>query len=243
MKILKHRTFWVLLLFGFLFSSISIVNHYLFRTFTLDLGLYTQALFDYRQFQWSDTTVFQNPGGNILGDHLDFYLILFAPFSFIFGSYTLLILQVVFLLLGSIGVYKFVTFATAKKTIALFAQIHFLTFFGVYGALEFDYHSNVIATCLLPWLLLAVWKNQFAKAGVLALLMCMGKETISLWLIFIALGLMIEFRKSKPHFKFTCTLMIFGCSYFLFATSYLLPRFNWNGQYEHFDYSAIAPTA
>lgn len=44
----------ILVVFGIIFSSVSFVNHYNFRTYALDLGLYNNALFDYARFEEMD---------------------------------------------------------------------------------------------------------------------------------------------------------------------------------------------
>ena len=43
----------IMVLFAIIFSAISIVNHYYFRTYSLDLGLHNHAMFDYRNFRFN----------------------------------------------------------------------------------------------------------------------------------------------------------------------------------------------
>ncbi len=104
----------VIAFFAIVYSLISLVNHYCFRTYALDLGAYTNALYDYFHFQWNDSAVFKELGENLLADHFDLYLIIFSPFSLFFGSYTLLIVQIVFILLGGVGVHRY--FLLSEKT-------------------------------------------------------------------------------------------------------------------------------
>ena len=66
---------------------------------------YTNALYDYSHLNWNDSTVFKSGAENLLADHFDLYLILFAPLSLIFKTYTLLIVQIVFILIGGMGIY------------------------------------------------------------------------------------------------------------------------------------------
>ena len=80
----KTKEHWQLIilviLFASLYSFISLVNHYNFRTYALDLGLYTNALYDYLHLQWNDSSVFKEINENLLADHFDLYLIIFSPF-------------------------------------------------------------------------------------------------------------------------------------------------------------------
>ena len=43
---------------GVLYALISLVNHYLFKTYALDLGLYTHAMYDYTHFRVDDCSIF-----------------------------------------------------------------------------------------------------------------------------------------------------------------------------------------
>ena len=71
---------------GVLYCLISLVNHYLFKTYTLDLGLYTHALYDYAHFRLSDCSMFKPVPQNLLSDHFDLYLMLLSPLVYIFGT-------------------------------------------------------------------------------------------------------------------------------------------------------------
>ena len=155
----------LLILFALIYSLISLVNHYLFRTYALDLGLYTQALYDYRVGEFNDSLCFKEEAENLLADHFDLYLPLFSPLSWLFGSYTLLLVQISALLLGGLGVYRF--FESQSKSIAFWAMFWYLSFYGVFAAVSFDYHSNVVASCVVPWIFLAFQKNKVWKAFLL----------------------------------------------------------------------------
>jgi uncharacterized membrane protein len=149
-----HKITITLFVFAIIYSSIAFVNHYLFRTYALDLGLYTNALFDYSHFQWNDSSTFKIDEQNLLADHFDLYLILFSPFSFILGTYTLQFIQIIALLLGALGVYQFGKSFFKNQQLVWLATLHFLLFFGCFAAVAFDYHSNVVAACVLPWFFL-----------------------------------------------------------------------------------------
>lgn len=186
----KEPFLWMALIAAtFMFALISLVNHYCFRTYALDLGLYTNALYDYAHFSGNDSSVFKETTENILADHFDLYLPLFSPLIYLFGTYTLLIVQIVFILIGATGIYRLIEHRFPDSGLKNYALTYFLVFFGIYSALAFDYHSNVVASMLVPWLFLAVDKRQLLKAALLALAILIGKENLSLWMIFIGLSL------------------------------------------------------
>ena len=237
--VIKDKKLGYLVLgFTLLYALISLVNHYLFKTYALDLGVYTNALWDYRHLQFNDSLSFKSEAENLLADHFDLYLIIISPLSFLFGSYTLLLLQLVGIIYGGIGVYNYFQF-NGNKTLAIYASAFFYSFFGVFAAVAFDYHSNVIAACLLPWLFLSVSKNQLKQTLLFFVLMIIAKENISLWLVFICLGLMLEYKKDKPRVLMLASLALFAFVYFFVVISFLMPLFSNKSQYNHFDYSVL----
>ena len=95
----------ILVLFGIIFSSISLVNHYNFRTYAFDLGLFNNALFDYAHFRMNHYSLMKEFFPNALGDHFSLLTLFFSPLYWIFGTYTLLIVQVLAILSGGLGVF------------------------------------------------------------------------------------------------------------------------------------------
>lgn len=236
----KHRSIVILLsVFALIYASITFVNHYFFRTYALDLGAYTNALYDYRNFQWNDSTVFKEIGENLLSDHFDVYLILAAPLSFLFGTSTLLVVQFLMMLLGGLGVYTYFNSFSEGKKVAIWAALSFLSFFGVFAAFSFDYHSNVVATCLIPWFFHFVKSSQYGKAILFFFLIIVGKENMALFLTFICLGLAFEYRSEV--FKRNLLLLgtIFGFASFFIITTTIMPTFANSGGYPHFHYSFL----
>jgi len=226
-------------LFTILYSLISFVNHYNFRTYALDLGAYTNALYDYIHFQWNDSGVFKEINDNLLADHFDLYLIFFSPLSLIFGTYTLLIVQIIAIILGGWGVYAFLNSQKGNQQIALFGSIYFYSFFGVFNSIAYDYHSNVVAAALIPWLFYFVAKRRFLISSILILLVIVAKENMPLWLGFILIGLAIEYRKDVFLRNYLAFAAIFSLGSFFIITSIIMPAISINETYPHFHYSFL----
>jgi uncharacterized membrane protein len=205
----------------------------------LDLGAYTNALFDYIHFQWNDSSVFKEVKDNLLADHFDLYLIVFSPLSIIFGTYTLLIVQIIAVILGGLGVYAFFNGQKENKQIALYALIYFYSFFGVLNSIAFDYHSNVVAAALIPWLFYFLSKRRFLISSILIILVIVAKENMSLWLAFILAGLSIEHRKDIFLRNYLAFAAIFSFGSFIIITSIIMPAISINGTYPHFHYSFL----
>ncbi|MDO9510314.1 MAG: DUF2079 domain-containing protein [Bacteroidales bacterium] len=229
----------VISLFAVIYGLISLVNHYNFRTYALDLGAYTNALYDYIHFQWNDSTVFKETGENLLADHFDLYLIFFSPLSLLFGTYTLLIVQIIAILAGGLGVYKYFSFKPETRSVALMAMLYFYLFFGVFSAVSFDYHSNVVAASLLPWFFYFIQSRKIYHSVVLAVLILVAKENVSLWMSFICLGLLFQYRKDILLRKVLFFLFLFSLFYFVWITSVIMPAISNANAYPHFHYSCL----
>jgi len=225
------------------YGLISFVNHYCFRTYTLDLGTYTNALYDYAYFHANDSSTFKEVPENLLADHFDLYLPLISPLVYLFGTYTLLIVQLIAVLAGAIGIYRYFEFTAPATNQKRFALIYFLLFFGIFAAFSFDYHSNVVATMLVPWLLLAFAKGQLKRIIWLSIFLLIAKENMSLWMIFIGFGLAYLHFKNKQLRYFA--LGIAGCStlYFVLVTGVIMPALSNSGHYPHFHYSVLGTGA
>lgn len=214
---------------GVLYALISLVNHYLFKTYALDLGLYTHALYDYSHFRVDDCTMFKAEPQSILSDHFDLYLVVLSPLLYVFGSYTLLIVQIAAMLLGGWGVYKLIGLYTDDEWMPVFSSAALFFSFGIIHALSFDYHSNVLTAMMLPWLLFFLKKRRFVLASMFVVLFVIGKENMSLWLFFIAIALMWDYRKDKQTLWHLAAYAVFAIAYFFIVNMIVMPRLGGNG--------------
>ena len=235
----KYKLGLLMGIFALIYGLIAFVNHYCFRTFALDLGVYTNALYDYAHGQWNDASLFKEQPRNLLSDHLDFTLIFLGPISHLLGQYTLQFAQICFVLFGGLGVYKFLLESNLKSSVAFIAVLHFFLFFGIYSALSFDYHSNVLAAMLLPWFLLFLQRKDFVKASVFFFLMLMCKESIALWMASVCFALLIEYRKDKKRILFLSGALLFSLVYFFAAIKYIMPALSTDQVYGNFKYHIL----
>ena len=234
----------VFTLAGVVYCLISLVNHYLFKTYGLDLGLYTHAMYDFVHGRIDDCSMFKETQQSILGAHFDLYLFILSPLVFIFGSYTLLIVQIAAVLLGGWGIYKLIKLYTDDELLPIFASATFFFSFGIIHAMSYDYHSNVLTAMMLPWLLYFIKKRQFWQSSVMVVLFVIGKENLSLWLFFIAIGLMWDYRKDRKTLWHLLAYAIFGLAYFLIINMIVMPKIGGQGisRYSHLgsNYAEIA---
>jgi uncharacterized membrane protein len=235
----KYKLQFLMGVFALIYGLIAFVNHYCFRTFALDLGVYTNALYDYAHGQWNDASLFKEQSRNLLSDHLDFTLIFLGPISHLLGHYTLQFAQICFVLFGGLGIYKFLLEKNINSTMAFIATVHFFLFFGIYAALSFDYHSNVLAAMLLPWFLLFLQRKDLVKASVFFFLMLLCKESIALWLASVCFALIIEYRKDKKSVLYLSLATLFSFAYFFLAIKFIMPALSPEKAYGHFKYHVL----
>lgn len=238
----KHRrliaTGLVVLAVG-VYAVLSIGNHLAFRTYGLDLGLYTHALYDYAHLRSSDGSFFLWQPSNLLADHFDLYLVLLSPLVYLLGNWTLLVVQLCALGVGMAGMYRLASTLDGRAWFALTAMVLLPVGFGVWHAYSFDYHSNVVAAMLLPWLVVATRQKRVWATAVLAALMAVAKETSALWVVAVLAGLMFDCRRDRRMLR-TLGLTAAGCVvWFLLTTMVVMPalgstsqgfrRYEWMG--------------
>lgn len=238
--ILVRQAPWIFLV---LYASISWINHFVFRTYALDLGAYTNALWDYAHFQPNDSLAFKAEPENLLSDHFDLYLPLFSPFIWIFGTYTLLVIQVAFVVWAGIMVKKLLSYRGLGEKLSLGGMWLFYLFFGIYSAISFDYHSNVIAACALPAFLLALHQQRIALAWAWLLFIIVGKENMSLWMIFVCFGLMVEFYRTKRTLLHLGLMSFTAATAFVLITGMIMPGLSKAGAYPHFHYTVLGKSS
>lgn len=231
---------FVLLFFGSIYASISLVNHWFFRTAALDLGLYTNAAWKYAHFELPDRSLFLDNSDPLLADHFDLHLILWSPLIHLFGSWTLLIVQIAAVLLGGYGVYRYVHSFDKDQVQATMAAAIGLGSFGVFSALSFDFHSSVIVAMALPWYLLAVKEGRTHHSWMILIFMLIGKENIGLWLGIVAIAAIALPRKMSAKALLAQSMASFGWSALVIGL--IMPALDGSKTYAHFDYQVLGNT-
>jgi len=224
-----------------LYSLISLVNHYNFRTYALDLGLYTNALYKYGNLQLADSLMIKDVYEPMLGGHFDLYLILFSPLVHIFGEHTLLLVQIAAISFGGIGCYYYFRNSNDKTTsnLAIWASAYFCSFFGVFSAFSFDYHSVVVASGFMPWFFLAIKNRNMKIASIWFLVILIAQENVSFIMTFICLSLAALNRKDRRTRLLLLVLATCSVIYFLTVIYAVIPHFSARNEYGGFLYSTL----
>ncbi len=220
--------FVVFVFFSVIFCLISLVNHYQFRTYALDLGMYNQAVYSYAHFKNAVFTL-GTDGREVpfLGTHFSLITVLYSPLSYLFGSYTLLFIQIAAILFGGLAVYNYAKeHFEENSAVPIVIVIQFFGIWGIYSALSFDYHDNVLGAMLVPWFIYFLEKRRLINSAVLLLLILMTKEVMAIWMLFIILGLMIKNRSRKEHryIRFEIPAAAFCLAYGIMIIGIIMPH-------------------
>lgn len=215
-----------------LFGSISWVNHVMGRTSILDLGLYTNWSWMWSHGELGHDGVLH---GLIKGDdgvrsalavHFDLWLLLLSPLVRLWGAWGLLVPQVLAVAFGAWGLHRWALFSVPR--LRWWLPIHWVSFFGIWHALAFDFHSEVIAAALIPWWWMAFEKGQ-SRAWLILPLILIAKEDLAVAMV--AVGLTAAWLHRGDRTRKSMALRTAAVSTCFFAATLLLwmPAFSTGG--------------
>jgi len=209
--------------FAIVYSLLSLVNHYNFRTYAYDLGLMNNALWDYAHFRFNNCTLIQPELKNYLSEHFEIFIMLLSPFSYVFGTYTLLIFQIAAILFGGFGVFKYIKEISSSEKIAFLAQLHFYFFYGIFSALNFDFHNNVLGAMFVPWFFYFFHLKKWKWAALIFIFQVSTKENMPLWMAFVCAGLSLLYWKDKTQRIASVAFSLVSIIYFVMVVKIVMP--------------------
>lgn len=236
----QHRAaLATLVFFALLYALIFIPNHLLFRTYALDLGLYTHAAYSYAHGTMADSMLFRASDQLLLADHFDLHLILWSPLTYLFGQWTLLFVQWAAVLIGVWGMYRWLLAVGIGRSVATMGSIHFAFFFGIISAFTFDFHSNVVATMALPWYGLALHQRRIAHSWLLLAFMLVAKENMGIWLCAVAFGFVLYYRKDVRLRRILALHSGLALCWSVLVISFVMPALSHAGTYDNWKYTVL----
>lgn len=214
----------LLALAGAVYALVSLVNHYNFRTAALDLGLAAQAVGDWAHLRPALASLLpDSPPTNFLSVHFSLTPALAVPLYWLVGgAWALLLVQLGAVLLGGLGVWRYARARGAGPGEANWVLGFFSCQWGIFSALGFDYHDNVVGAMAVPWLALWAGQGRWGRAAAAALVVLVSKENMALWLAFVLLGLAWQHRQRRGAAGLG--LAAAGAlGYFLLVTHWVMP--------------------
>lgn len=243
----KTLSIATLVLFGVLMILIPVTNHYFFRTFSFDYSAYNFAFHDYAHFRVSPNPVYFQGEITFLQDHLSFTLFFLAPFywllKWIFGTYTLLILQSLFVIWGGWASWKLIVEKTQSQPLGFLTLILYFTLYGRFSAFSADANLMIILSSFVPVFLLYFNRGKLWITVACFLFLILGRESMPLWTLFISLFLMIIYWKDLAKRRLAIIFSIASVAYFIIAFKLLIPLIeDPNRPFSLFNYANLGET-
>lgn len=206
----KRLAYIALVLFGALFGVMALANHYFFRSTAFDYGPYNYAFWDYAHMHLTPCPMykvfFPMVDVNFLQDHFSLLLMYLVPFywlmNWLSGTYTLLILQTLFIVWAAWATYKLVELKTGDAWLAAGAVIYYFLLQGRYAAFDEDCNIIIMASCFVPVFLWYFESKRYIAALIIFILAVFSREDMSLWFVFIPIVVMIWHRREKTGICF-----------------------------------------
>jgi uncharacterized membrane protein len=243
----RHFIFWTLfLVFAGIYTTQVVLNHFFMRTYALDYGFYNQAFWDFAHLRINSNTIFEPPLANYFQIHPAFTLPLLSPlywiFNPLFGTYSLLIIQNMFIVAGGYATFLLIQRKTGNYWIALLAFIHYNLLWGHFSALASDYIDATVVSSTVPLFLLYFDKRKYGLASLIFLFIIVCKENMPIWFVFISITLLLLYKDRLAR-KAALAYGFFSLLYLVVQFKILIPYF-WNpdNPYWGFAYSALGKT-
>jgi uncharacterized membrane protein len=238
--------FPIFVLFGIVHLFIVLVNHYYFRTFAFDYGSYNFAFYDYAHLRISDCPVYTVFGVNrtFLQDHFSLTLMLLSPLYWLMygitGTYTLLIIQWVFILGGGWFTYKLIFFKSENTWMALLSLLYYFFMYGRYSSYQNDCNLAIIGSAIFPVFIYYFEKRNLWGTILSFSFLIINREDFPLCLIFICLFLALLHRKNKTQLKLALILALISLVSFALIFVLFIPALHSaNEEFRLFDYTAL----
>lgn len=165
--------------------------HYNFLSHFWDLGVHTQPLWQYAHGKLAHFA--GDPKRYMLSDHFSLSLILYSPLVYIFKSYTLLVIQYIFLIIGVLGIWQYLKHQAPKVLkYSPWIYMFFLTHWGIIAAMNYDFHNNVPAAMLIPWLILFYRQQKKIQFFVVLTFMLICQENVSFYCAMLLIALTLD---------------------------------------------------
>lgn len=248
----RNRFIVFFTLWGFAFFNLLIVvlNHYYFRTFAFDYGVYNFAFYDYAHLRVSPCPLYLQPYNiTFLQDHFSLTLFFFSPLywllNWLTGTYTLLIIQWTCIVYGAWATYKLVELKTQDFKLGLLSLIYYFVLYGRYSAYGADCNLAIIGSALITVFLYYFEAKKNTPALIVFVFLLCNREDFPLWLIFICLLLLIIHRKDvdKNQFKLSAILLSASFLFFIITLKYIIPALeDENKKFDLFNYAALGNT-
>lgn len=219
----KYLIYLLLILFFLFINYITFTKYINFWTNWFDLWIFSQVIRKLSIFETPSSSI--RMINNILWDHFQPILYLYAIFYKLIPSpLILLFLQNLFFVIWWYWIYKISILKLEKPLIWIIFTFFYLFFIWNINAILFDFHPDVLAISLFPWLFYFSFKNKTIYFYLLVFFILLSKENLSIYISFFWIYQLIT-KKNKLYWSLT---FFIGLIYFYLVMNYFIPFMWWN---------------
>jgi uncharacterized membrane protein len=189
-------------LYSILFSCITILRYYAFKTHAWDLGIFTQSLWTTlyaNRFLYHTCELFINPSGSFFGTHFSPILLFILPlYRLVSTPETLLVLQSIILGLAAVPIYRLGKEYAGGRIVGLVFAIVYLMYPSTQFVNWYDFHVQAFLPLFFALTVYYVAKENWHMYFLLVFLSLMVEDHVA-WIMF-AMGLYVAWRYRSSIF-------------------------------------------
>jgi hypothetical protein len=244
----KQRSFYAylsILLLSLCSLLIPVLNHFYYRSYAYDYAAYNFAFHDFAHFRVSPNPVYIAPFPiTFLQDHVSFTLPILSPFYWLFrplfGTYSLIVIQWLFTLVGGIYTYRFIKEMFKDGLYGILAVVVYYLICFRFTSFQTDVNLAIIGAGLIPLWIYCLTHKKWWGTILVTLFLLQNREDFALWLLFLSFFILIKLRKDGEIVKLSSLVAVISVGYFLFTFYCLIPLLeDENKKFYLFNYGAL----
>lgn len=244
-RYLKILLYCLVFILALLHVFIVCINHFYFKTYAFDYGVYNFAFYDFAHLRVSACPVYMySEPVTFLQDHFSLTLLLFSPFYWIltplFETYTLLVIQWLSILFGGLTTYKLIKHKTQNDFVSLVSVIYYLTLYGRFSSYQADCNLVIVGSAFLPAFIYYFEMKKWILSTSCFIFILLNREDTALTIFFISLMLFIVHYKERQLRIFAIAYGIAALVFFSIVFQWIIPALeDSNKKYSLFNYEAL----
>ncbi|MAF14211.1 MAG: hypothetical protein CMI53_04990 [Parcubacteria group bacterium] len=207
----------LVVIYFFIFATLSSLRHYTFQTQTWDLAAFEQSFYNtvHGNLMWNNFE-----GTSHFAIHFSPFLLLLVPIYFVFQSpYTLLIIQSLALALGALPLY-FLAKEKMEKKWAILVSLLYLLYPSLHWVNLFDFHAVPFAVPLILAAFYFIQKNNYLWSSIFLILTATVAENMIVAVFFIGVYLLLFKNR-----KYGLAVALLSLIYFILVAKVIMPAF------------------
>lgn len=191
---------FLVMLYGIIFSNLSILRYYAFKAHAWDLGIFTQSLWTTlyaNRFFYYTCELFVNPSGSFFGVHFSPILFLILPFYRAYTApETLLVFQSFVIALAALPIYKLAKEHNRSRLAGLTFASAYLMYPAIQWVNWYDFHVQAFLPLFFTFAIYYATKENWIGYFVFLLFSLMCEEHVAFITFFIGLYIAWKYKRN-----------------------------------------------